>query len=182
MRNSLHIRRLVKPESAPSLGFRENARKRFGALGIRSVVPELNLHATVMHYHHFSRSIEELATAIASQPDTSGESITNRVIEARAFGQNRLAGTAWFGLALDSPELLADYDYYLKQLGEARSGLIQPHVTLFKATNIGSPDNIAEINHWVEQRMPDIVGLKQVSIRWSAESNTKPAPASRLAS
>ena len=181
MNHSVHIRRFVRAESIPSLGFRQRAVKRFGALGI-SAVNDINLHATVAQYHHFTQPMESMAGAIRTQPNTSEQSITNRVTGARAFGQDKLAGTAWFSLMLDSPELTEDYRYYAERFGKPRSGIVQPHVTLLRANTIGSDDDIAEVNDWIRQRMPDTVNLKPVSIAWSMRNDEDSAPASRLAS
>ena len=60
MRDSVHIRRFVHPESIPSLRFRFRAKKEFGRLGLE-MVPNHNLHATVIHERNFAGSMQDIA-------------------------------------------------------------------------------------------------------------------------
>ncbi len=181
MNHNVFIYRSVSPESAPALDFRKGAIRRFRGLGLKAV-NTINLHATVARYHNFAHSVEDLASAMRTQPETSTEHTANPVTAARVIGRNRLAGTASFALTLDSPELIQGHQHYVRLLGETRTSIEPPHVTLLKATNIHSHDDIAEITQWMEERMPDTIGFNPVSIAWSMWDDKDDTPASRLAS
>lgn len=169
MRDSVHIRRFVHPESIPSLRFRFRAKKEFGRLGLE-MTPSHNLHTTIIHERNFTGSMQDIADTMRQQPGSTDQPIDAHVIGGGAIGRNRITQTSWFALLLDNNDLDRDFERFNRLSDDTHSEIFTPHVTLFKTTNPTSPAESDAIGEWIQDNAPRSIHLKPISASWSVRN------------
>lgn len=169
LRDKLHVRRFVHPESVKPLRFRDRVNRKFGQLGTKStvIVTDDNLHATIAAHRNFPGALEDVAKTMRMHPDSSDTQRRVGVLGADTFGLNHITRSAWFGLALEDGPLRDEYGHYAQGLDAEDPRGFAPHVALFRVEEGVSPELAAEINNWIEQAAPSEVLLKPISVRWS---------------
>ena len=169
MRNGIHVRRFVHPESVKPLRFRHRAEKKFAKLSIERVVADHYLHATIVHHKDYPGSMRALAHTMQTQPDT-GDSLQHvEALDAGAFGYSPITKSTWFAIALEGAALEGEYNHYGTALGMPQRGDFVPHVTLFKVNDAVLPDTADEVGEWIRENSPEEITLKPISVAWSVK-------------
>lgn len=166
MRDSIHIRRFVHPESLPSLRFRSRAQKEFGRLGL-GVVRDSQLHTTIIQNRDFTGSMQDVADAMRSATEPTDATLDAHVVGSGVVGGTNINQKTWFALLLDDRKL----DQNFKQFNHLTEGTyamtFNPHVSLFSTVKKILPDESKEVSEWIQENAPPIIHLRPISASWS---------------